>query len=239
MLIASEQTVKQFPPAPEGMHLARCISVIDMGTQQSLMFNKWTRKVRIGFELPEEKQVFDEQRGAEPYVVSQGFSLSLDSKSNLRKFLKGWRGRDFTSEELKAFDLKTILDKPCMLTIGHKTKTTDGSERTYAEIVGIGPLMKSMTSPDRVMPLTVYEIEQGKDAIFEALPDWIKKQIGQCQEWNPPKPNGTKIDPADVPVNMPHVARETVPADTEDEPPFAWIPPILPWIAGTSATLFC
>jgi hypothetical protein len=201
-LIASESQQKTYPPAPEGTHIARCIMLVDMGTQLNPLFGKWARKARIAFELPNEKAVFDETKGAEPYVVGNNFSLSLDSKSNLRKFLKGWRGRDFTADELKAFDLKTILDKPCLLTLGHKHKTTDSGDRVYAELLNVSPLMKGMDCPPRILPLICYEIEQGKScAAFESLPEWMRKEIEKCREWtNPPIQNtASQIDDNDVP----------------------------------------
>lgn len=202
-LIASESSQKSFPPAPEGTHMARCIMLVDMGTQLNPMFGKWARKARIAFELPTEKAVFDEQRGLEPYVVGNNYSLSLDSKSNLRKLLKAWRGREFTAEELKGFELKNILGTPCLLTIGHKQKAD--SDKVYTEILNVSPLMKGMTCPERILPLTMYEIEQGKSCpAWEALPDWMKKEIEKCREWtNPPIPNtASQIDDSDVPVGL-------------------------------------
>lgn len=207
-LIAKESSGKEIPPAPEGTHVARCIMLVDMGTQENVMFKKWAPKCRITFELPEEKFVFDEQRGPEPYVVGNDYTLSTADRSNLRKMLKSWRGRDFTAEEVKEFQLKNILDKPCLLTIGHRHKD-DG--RVFAEILSIGPLMKSMVAPPRILPLVYYEIEQGKDDTYKTLPEWIRDRVNKCQEWQPKDVSQNKIDSADVP--MPHTQRDDTAAE--------------------------
>lgn len=202
-LIATEGSGKEIPPAPEGTHVARCIMLVDLGTQENKMFGKWARKCRIAFELPEEKYTFDEARGPEPYVVGNNYTLSTGDKSSLRKFLKAWRGRDFTPEELKAFDMKAIVGKPCLLTLGHKSRETDG--RVFAEIVSISPLMKGQQAPPQVLPTTVFEVEEGRDSEnFKKLPEWIRKEIEKCQEWQP-----AKIEDRDVPsAPMPHAIRE-------------------------------
>lgn len=167
------------------------------------MYHNWARKCRIAFELPDERFTFDEKRGPEPYVVGNYYTLSTGEKGNLRKLLKAWRGRDFTPEELKEFDLKSIIGKPCLLTIGHSEPKKDG--RVYPEILSISPLMKGQQAPEQVIPNTVFEIEQGKDCdAFRKLPEWIRKEIEKCEEWQP-----KKIEDSDVPdAPMPQALRE-------------------------------
>jgi len=55
-LIVSENA-GAYQLAPEGIHEARCVWVIDLGTQQSDFdgSSKHLRKVRISWELPNEK----------------------------------------------------------------------------------------------------------------------------------------------------------------------------------------
>src|SRR5690554_5665654 len=115
MALVATDSGKTYPPAPAGTHLAICVQVIDIGTQYSRYYDKWSHKVLIGWELPDEQN-----EDGEPWLVWNRYTLSLHENSALRGHLQSWRGRSFTEEELKGFHLKNILDKPCMLTITHR-----------------------------------------------------------------------------------------------------------------------
>lgn len=86
---------------PVGTHLARCIKVIDIGTQKGEFQGKVTmkRQVIIGWELPNETMTEGEHAG-KPFGVSKFYTASLNEKANLRADLANWRGRDFTPQEL-------------------------------------------------------------------------------------------------------------------------------------------
>lgn len=47
-------------------------------------------------ELPTELRVFSEKKGEQPLVIDKEYTLSMAEKSNLRKDLKLWRGKEFT-----------------------------------------------------------------------------------------------------------------------------------------------
>ena len=104
----------------DGVYDAVCIGIIDMGTQHS-EYNgeeKIKRECIIEWELLDE---FIEVDGEEVRAtVSQFYTQSLDPRATLRIHLKGWRGQDFTAEELEGFDPKNILGKNCKLTVGVK-----------------------------------------------------------------------------------------------------------------------
>jgi len=48
-----------YDPAPQGNHVAWCISMVHIGTveEEYLGEKKWQNKVRITWELPEEKKI--------------------------------------------------------------------------------------------------------------------------------------------------------------------------------------
>lgn len=73
-------------------------------------------------------------------VVSQ-YTLSLNSKAKLRQHLEAWRGRKFSGEELKGFDLEKLLGANCQLQIVH---SLSDNGRTYANVQAIVPLGKGM-----------------------------------------------------------------------------------------------
>jgi len=68
-------------------------------------------------------------------VWSRNFTPSLNEKANLRKFLRGWFGRDLTEAELADFDTESLLGKAAQLVVVHEHR--DGE--TYANIVACTP----------------------------------------------------------------------------------------------------
>jgi hypothetical protein len=97
-----------FQHAPIGTHAARCIRLIDLGTQQGEWQGKPTFKnqVLVMWELPDELMEAQDDGQPRPFIVSKFYTNSLSEKANLRKDLTTWRGRDFTDDELDRFDLQ-------------------------------------------------------------------------------------------------------------------------------------
>lgn len=180
-LTATEQGVgKDFPPCPSGTHVARCVKIIDLGTHLDSKFNKLKNRIILFFELPNETFVFDDKKGPEPYMLKRKFpSTSLGENSHLRPALENWRGKKFTPQELKGFKLENVLDKTCMINVTHETK----DQRTYAQIGGFSPLMKGMECPPRITPLVIYDVGQGEDETYKALPEWLRKEIAMSEEF--------------------------------------------------------
>jgi hypothetical protein len=67
------------------------------------------RKIRLTFELPTELKVFDEEKGEQPTVLGKKYTLSLSEKAFLRKDLESRRGKQFTEEEMKGFDIAKLV----------------------------------------------------------------------------------------------------------------------------------
>src|SRR5690606_20723228 len=106
----------EFKQAPTGNHVARCIRLIDLGTQHSEYQGQPNvrNQVLISWELCNE--LMEEGK---PYIVSHFYTNSLNEKATMRAHLEAWRGRAFTEAECKGFDLNNVLGKPCMLTVIH------------------------------------------------------------------------------------------------------------------------
>lgn len=170
---------KEFEAAPVGNHVARCVGIIDLGTQEGEYQGKTThaRKVVIRWELPNEL-ISEGDFAGRPFVVSKFYTASLSEKANLRKDLASWRGRDFTPEELSGFDSKNILDKPCMVNVIH-------NEKGKAKVAGVSPVPKGMQVPGRVNDLLYFSLEESefKPEIFEGLSEFYKEQIRKSPEW--------------------------------------------------------
>lgn len=168
-------------PAPSGSHMARCYSVIDLGTHDNPQFGTTARKVLLMFELPTELHTWKEEVGPEPFAVSREFTLSLGKKSNLRPFLEGWRGRPFTDEELAKFDISVLAGQPCLMNIIHEVK----EGKTYANIQSVMKLPKAMgdcpPAHNKVIALSLDSDFNKQD--YDRLPEWIRKKIEVTREY--------------------------------------------------------
>lgn len=183
-MIATD-TPKRAPrsPIPAGMQIARAYAAVDLGTHHDDKFEKDRREIIVVFEVPKHR-ITIERDGEEPKdlprAISNRYTLSLNEKSNLRKHLESWRGRSFTADELKGFDLRNILGKPCLLNIVHNTK--DGN--TYANISSITPLMDGMDAPAQENPTTYFTFDDYDGGPMpEGMPTWCQEIAKESQEY--------------------------------------------------------
>lgn len=169
-------------PIPAGNYIARCYQMIQIGTvEEDVMgVKKKLHKVRIGWELPLELRVFDEKKGEQPLVISNEYTLSMNEKATLRKTLASWRGKDFTEDEAKCFDITKLIGAPCMLNIIHKTSKTGN---TYDTIGSISPLPKGINCPEQINKTFILQFDDWHEANFESLPDFIKDKIKSSEEF--------------------------------------------------------
>jgi len=166
-----------FKQVAGGVYPARCVRMIGLGTQRGEWAGKPTKKIQvlISFELPTEL-IPDGEFEGQPYMVSKFYTSSLGEKSNLRKHLISWRGRDFTPEELQGFDLTNIVGKPCMVSIIH-------SKNGKANVDNIMALPKGMAVPEQVNKSLIFNIFQWDQDIFDGLSDGIKGIIMKSDEY--------------------------------------------------------
>lgn len=166
-----------FEQAPVGTYAARCIRMIDIGTQRSEYQGQPSikRQCIIGFELPMELMTEGDAKG-KPFVVSRFFTASLSKKANLRRELESWRGRAFTEQELMGFESKNIIGKPCMLSL-------IANDKGKTRISGIMAMPKGMTIPPQVNPSMYFSLDEYDAKTFESLSDGIKKLIQSSPEW--------------------------------------------------------
>jgi len=127
MPIIVKKPESDFVPAPEGLHGAVCVDVVDLGVLQTQWGDK--PKIRIAWQI----EARDEDTGKR-YLVSQQYTRSLHEKATLTHHLESWRGRKFSEQELLGFDLETILGVNCQLTIVHNEGSKGG---TFANVSAI------------------------------------------------------------------------------------------------------
>lgn len=189
----NKATVRELIPA--GNYLARCYQMIEIGTITETVLGKNVThaKIRIGWELPTELKVFKEENGEQPLVISQEYTLSMNEKSSLRKMLASWRGKDFTEDEAKCFDVTKLLGVGCMLNIIHKPKKADPSS-FYQTISSITAVPKGIKVPDQINKLFVLSYDEFDEVLFRSLPDFITTAMKTSEEYKKyVEPNGTTI----------------------------------------------
>jgi hypothetical protein len=172
--IVAQEGVKEYPKVPKGVHNARCVKVIDLGTQRSDYGGVITykRQVLVIWETPE--QLNNDQ----PMTISKFYTLSLHEKSNLGQDLVSWRGRPFTETEKQGFDITKLIGVTCQLNVMH---TDSGKER----ISSVMPLGKNTKINEQFHPSVSFSIDdfqKGKRETFNQLSEGIRKMILRSKE---------------------------------------------------------
>jgi hypothetical protein len=182
---ASEGGNGSFEQPPVGTYAARCVRLIDLGTQHGEYEGKATvrNQVLVSWELPTELMQNGEFSG-KPFMVSRFYTNSLGEKANLRKDLEAWRGRAFNGEELDGFDLMNILGKACMLSLIH--------DRDRTKVSGVMALPKGMSVPEAINPLLSFWIEEWDDGVFNGLSNGVKEIIMKSDEYKARAKNAPK-----------------------------------------------
>lgn len=134
MPILVRKPESSFDPCPEGLHHAVCVDVVDLGLQDT----PWGQKQKV--DLRWQTDLVND-RTAKRFEVRKRYTASLHEKAKLRQDLECWRGRKFTEEELKAFDLEKLLGVNCQVQIIH---TLSDEGRTFDNVQTIVPFNGKM-----------------------------------------------------------------------------------------------
>jgi len=161
---------------PEGIHLARCVKVIELGEIKNNTYNNYTPKVMFQWEI----YVTDHDGRLmgvtidgkwEPFLASRRFTPSLKLGSPLRKFLEGWRSRPFTDEELKKFHIGNCAGHYAFLTIKH------GKSGKYADVESAQIATKEVPKPSPILPALVLDFDAPNLAVFMSLSQKLQEII--------------------------------------------------------------
>jgi len=172
----------------EDLHDAICIRVIGAGTQVHEKYGK--RQVLIlSFELTDETAIFHAEKGAERFVLSTFFTLSLGPKSKLHETIVKWKGRH--AVEFLRFDLAGLLGSPSRVNVIHEE---DQGGQLKARIVKpiLAPL-PGVKFPAPVNPLLSYAISDGMRGSFDQQFEWHQKIICASEEIGVARPSVAEI----------------------------------------------
>ena len=196
MAIIAKKTGEGFDTIKEGVYVAVCYSVIDLGMQYSEMYGNSQRKILITFEIPDETITVD---GKElPRAVSKEYTLSLSEKSTLRKDLQAWRGRVFSEDELEGFDLANIIGKGCQVQIIHK----ESGGKTYANIASIMGLPRGVKTGETTNEHLYFDLESEESlGLLVKIPQWIQDKIKKSETYKALTNNVNVMHEGTVPMD--------------------------------------
>ena len=164
-----------YPTVSVGVHKARCVRVIDLGTQQNDYQGQisWKRQVMLIWEVPSET----DNKG-EPLTISKFYTLSLNEKANLANDLVSWRGRPFTETEKKAFDISKVAGKPCSINV---ILNQNGKPKVSTVMpIGKNDEIAQQFHPNMVFSFT--DFQEKKMEVFNQLPEGIRNIILKSKE---------------------------------------------------------
>tara|TARA_R100001369_G_scaffold76846_1_gene106085 strand:+ start:333 stop:1022 length:690 start_codon:yes stop_codon:yes gene_type:complete len=229
MALTASSSEGTYEVVPEGTHRAVCYKIVDTGTREEQYKEEDPKKrhsIFIYWELTE--LPMDDGR---PFSINKQYTLSLNENSNLHKDLKTWRGKSFTAEELKGFDLTNILGVSCDIEVTHNA---NGRAVVTSIFKPDGGAKKSTTKNEQeVFDLDDYVKEfsgQSCDAskrmcdIFEGLPPFMHDMIVGSFEYKAAERKGLATQTA--PVTDPNAGlagvanKKEVVDDFDDDIPF-------------------
>ena len=168
-----------FDPVRAGMHPAVCTGVVDFGVQRGSGKFKPRHDVYLQFELPTER--FTYTKGGETIestrTIGRRFNATMSAKANLRKFVEGWSGHFVSDAAAGNFDLRQLLGRSGLMNVTHN----DTGDRVFGNVEGVYPLPKEMADkvykPEHAP--VFYSIDESGPDELAALPDWMRKIIGE------------------------------------------------------------
>lgn len=168
-----------FTPAPEGQHQAVLCDVVELHDVPTPFGPK--NKVRLVFQLDEKMP------DGRPYLASRSFGATLNERGTLRPFLEAWRGKKFTTDELRSFDLEALIGVNAIIQILHEQK----NGKTYDNIQTAMKLMKGMT------PIAVEGYTRKKDRPVGEQNGRANGEAGETAGHGPGMPGSYVPDPSE------------------------------------------
>lgn len=183
--VVSDSGGGDFKQTPAGVHIGRCFKIVDLGTQEESYEGeaKLLPKVALYWELHGEDEegnplVIDT---GEPMIIWKEYTKSLGKKASLRADLESWRGKPFTDEELRGFDVSKLINAYCLVNVTHKVS---GQGKTYAKVSSLTPLPAALRNakPAPVLDNVVFDLDDFRQGVFDTFHEKLKEKINNSLE---------------------------------------------------------
>ena len=182
-----EDTGGNFERCPPGMHLARCYRIVDLGTQKSEYMGevKYLHKIMLGWEIhgADENGKALKMMDGRPFAIFKNYTLAWSEKANLRIDLQAWRGKAFTQEEMRKFDLQNILGAWCMLNIIERQGQNGNTYSNVSSVTPVPSVIKQSGLPQPINKNEMFNLQKPDMAIFETFSENLKTKITSSPEW--------------------------------------------------------
>ena len=141
--VTAKDSGKSFTPHPAGQFAARCVDTVDLGECLSTFPgtpDTLVHKCAIVFRTGE----LNTESGKD-IDIAQEFTVSMNEKANLRKFLEAWRGKSYRAEQIKeGVPLDKLVNQWALISVEQKESKKG---RIYGIIKAISPLPVVMPKP--------------------------------------------------------------------------------------------
>lgn len=172
----------------EGVHAARCIRIIDIGTQEVTYHKtgetKEQHKVWIFWELVEHRHrewTWEGEQRSAPFLVGRKFTLSHHENAHLRKVMESWHNQKFNDDALDdvgGFDLTELMGKAASVQVVH---SDDGK---WAEVNAVLPGDEdAVGQPESEPLLLILTPEEFNPEVYGELSDRMQENVRSSKEW--------------------------------------------------------
>ena len=177
-----------FKSLEPGNYPAACDQVVLFGYQRTEWEGKakLQEKLYIRWQIPSVR-VQDKDGNDLPAIIGRTYVNSMFKLAWLRRHLESWRGKPFTEEEERGFDIKKLLGVPCLVQVVAYERQ-DGSHRTKVDAVT--QLPRGMVAPQVEGATVFFDADDYSPAQFEALRPWQQEMVNLRVNMNEANPAG-------------------------------------------------
>jgi hypothetical protein len=168
-----------FQIAPEGTTLASLTVLAFCGRHE----RTWQGETKTQELLGLSWELAEPGPDGRALAVTEVLTASLHEKS---KFFSRIMGLTGGREPPAGFELAGLLGRGAVVTVAHVQK----GDRTYANVVAVGPLPRGMAAPIPSVTPTFYDIDEHDQAAYDALPARFKKLVetAESADYRPAPP---------------------------------------------------
>jgi hypothetical protein len=146
---------------------------------------KHQRKIMLGWELHGKDDEGNElvTGNGNPLAIFKNYTLSWNDKANLRIDLQGWRNKPFTEEEMRRFDISSILGAWCMLNVIQRPGKNGKMYSNVGSIAPVPAVVKQAGLPPAVNVNQLFRLAEPDYELFDTFGKGLKEKIQASPEW--------------------------------------------------------